>query len=212
MSKDDKKFLKNFNFYIKLVDIDKVKEADNEDKIFKIIKTNKTKDEKVNNSFSHSFPTTKQDENFEENSEVSSMFKYKLNCIYNSNNTKNAYFNCKLDQQIMKNSNNNNICGFPVVNYENNYLLSNNTINKNNDFHLYYPSSSIDNDNLNSHNVYCKSNFIDIVSNDLNEIFINNVNIINILKQSDEKGKFSNNYVKYLENIIENYNNVNKQI
>ena len=61
MSKSDRKILKNFNFYIKIIDMEKIQEIDYNDKIFSIIKSDKKEENKkyiyLQNNLS---PTTKQ--------------------------------------------------------------------------------------------------------------------------------------------------------
>ena len=64
MSKSDRKILKNFNFYIKIIDMEKIQEIDYNDKIFSIIKSDKKEENKkyiyLQNNLS---PTTKQTDN-----------------------------------------------------------------------------------------------------------------------------------------------------
>lgn len=81
MSKDDKKILKSFNFYIKLIDIDNVKEIPDNQKIFNIAKNQRVYENNKLNDHSYQYPTTtKQDENFEDTSDNS----YQLNILSNA--------------------------------------------------------------------------------------------------------------------------------
>jgi hypothetical protein len=191
MSKDDKKILKNFNFYIKLVDIEKVEEVAVENKVFKINKSNKKSEELANNSFSYSFPTTNQDEKFEENSEVSSLIKYYLN-NYNLNN------NFNLNRQI---PNNNNKAGFVFSNmYNTYYLTSNNKL-----IESYSPN------NINF-NFNCNKSSNDFAFIDLNEIYNNNNIIINFLRKNFNAESFNQEDYKFFNSIRENFNKINDQL
>jgi len=202
MSKMDKRILKNFNFYTKLVDIDRVEEVNCEESVFKVIKPERTiNEEKANYLFSNSFPTTKQDEYLEENSEVSSQFKFNFkvknvvdNCsttTINNNfmiNTSSPVSNFNFAAFNNFNSNSNNDNNFRTFSFSQ-QVLNNGDGNHNDNFDNI-------NSNQNSH-YYNSCGFGNMYSN-LN----NNINLVSIKKFS---GSFGNN-----DNANINNNNCRK--
>lgn len=202
MSKDDRKILKNFNFYIKLVDIDKVEENNCDDeKVFKIDKSGKSNEEHANNSFSNSFPiTTKQDENFEENSDFSCMFKSNNNNINTDNN------NTSFNKQLFP-SDNDNSCN--IFNKINTNIVSNGF-----GFCNIYSKKieSVDEINaLENYRVLNKSidNYFNrsAVLSDLNKLNVNNLVNINFLRKNNNAETFNQEYLLWLDYFRENFYN-----
>lgn len=229
MSKDDKKILKNFNFYIKLVEFDKVQEVDSaEEKVFKIDKSTKKNEENANNNFfSNSFPTTKQDENFEENSEVSSTFKLNLNAN-NVKNTTTANNNLINNCNYGSNSNFNNFANYNNSNKNNNNFYNHKSFsnqvlpNSNQNYkcnsesngfgfgNMYMNNNLADyENNVDDNNFICSNKNLDaknkFVSSNIRDLFINNLVNISLLRKASCEETFSNEYFSCLEFFREKF-------
>jgi len=193
MSRDDKKILKSFNFYIKLVDIDNVQENDSSEKIFKINKFSKNNEENVFNFITNSPSTTKQDEYCEENS---SDFSY----ISKFNYLNNRYLNNKNYANYNKNNFNlnkdNNICFFS------NALLYN-SLNSD----IYLDVNNKMSPGMSNNGVKNENNLVVL---NINDIVLNNNLTINFLKNFNSHNQIENQIYSYIQVLNENlYNEKN---